>query len=253
LTYSLFDNTARIYSDTVPVPPIGFVQSLILSTKTPIGGKIVELGCGSGWLSMQFAQMGFKTIGIDSSKKLLDIATCNDYNCSVQWQHSCVECIDIYPLNTDLFISYESFHLFPDKANIINKIGNSLNSSGYLCLAWCVYQWEIILKDAIVNSFNKYGIPWGEWGYQSCQKYQPIIESLHSTFGVCRLVENEFYSEINIERISKYLSSIGKAAILSDLNRSKLRDTLMNAFKNILKTDKVSGKDKYFMLFAERY
>jgi SAM-dependent methyltransferase len=37
-----------------------------------LGGRVLDLGCGSGFQSLALAQLGFKVLGIDSSPTLLD-------------------------------------------------------------------------------------------------------------------------------------------------------------------------------------
>lgn len=43
----------------------------------PSGGKILDAGCGSGRDVLAFSEMGFKVVGIDASKELVEIAKKN--------------------------------------------------------------------------------------------------------------------------------------------------------------------------------
>ena len=40
----------------------------------PPGARILDVGCGSGWLSEYFARLGYKVTGIDISDELIDMA-----------------------------------------------------------------------------------------------------------------------------------------------------------------------------------
>lgn len=66
---SLADSYAKQALDHGPVMQRKLFASLI--TK---GGKILDVGCGSGRDSTFFSEEGFKVIGLDISEKLLEIA-----------------------------------------------------------------------------------------------------------------------------------------------------------------------------------
>lgn len=66
---SLADSYAKQALDHGPVMQRKLFASLI--TK---GGKILDVGCGSGRDSAFFSEEGFKVIGLDISEKLLEIA-----------------------------------------------------------------------------------------------------------------------------------------------------------------------------------
>ena len=40
----------------------------------PAGGSILDVGCGSGWVSEYFARLGYKVLGIDISEDLIQMA-----------------------------------------------------------------------------------------------------------------------------------------------------------------------------------
>src|SRR5690606_17891469 len=47
---------------------------LIEIFRLPRGAAILDVGCGSGWLTEFFARMGYRTMGIDISPDMIDVA-----------------------------------------------------------------------------------------------------------------------------------------------------------------------------------
>ena len=43
--------------------------SVLFSLLPPPPGRIVEFGCGTGWLSLILAERGYEVVGIDTSKE----------------------------------------------------------------------------------------------------------------------------------------------------------------------------------------
>ncbi|WP_020374997.1 class I SAM-dependent methyltransferase [Sulfobacillus thermosulfidooxidans] len=56
----------------------------------PAGGKVIDLGCGSGTDAIFLAKLGFRVIGLDISKVALDIAHQKSMQAqvSVEWIHA---------------------------------------------------------------------------------------------------------------------------------------------------------------------
>ena len=56
-------------------------------------GRILDLGCGSGWLATEFAQMGMDTLGVDFSQEQIRIA--NEAKSSRKLSNVRFECHDV--------------------------------------------------------------------------------------------------------------------------------------------------------------
>src|SRR5579871_6698410 len=72
-----YDQIAEWYDSIVERG--GFVHDLVLPSVyrligDPRGLRICDLACGQGWVSRELAQQGATIIGIDLSRKLLEIA-----------------------------------------------------------------------------------------------------------------------------------------------------------------------------------
>ncbi len=105
------------------------------------GAKILDVGCGSGWLSEYFARLGYRVKGIDISPDL--IAMSRDRTARVPFgvDHetplSCefeVHDVELAPLNEkfDLVICYDSLHHFEDERAVMRHLAAMLDPGGLL-------------------------------------------------------------------------------------------------------------------------
>jgi len=61
------------YQQEAPAGPTTSEQWLLETL--PLGGHILDIGCGSGRITIELARRGFDVIGIDVSEELLETAT----------------------------------------------------------------------------------------------------------------------------------------------------------------------------------
>ncbi len=75
------ERIARLYDSSTPDWPgeMAFYESLI-EELDPVSGSVLELACGTGRVSNRIAAHGLRTVGIDLSQDMLDIAVGNSPN-----------------------------------------------------------------------------------------------------------------------------------------------------------------------------
>lgn len=106
----------------------------LLSEQNRCFKTITDLGCGSGQALSKFSQAGFKTIGIDSSKDMLSLASENSPRSTL----FCRSFVSNEPIDTDVYVSInESFNYAnPEKPRTLDKIiyqiSQNLKSGGML-------------------------------------------------------------------------------------------------------------------------
>lgn len=75
-----FDIWQGVYDDfystirNADVQEITFIEYLLERNNIPSGGSILELGCGTGRISLALAQRGYRVLGIDTSNLSINIA-----------------------------------------------------------------------------------------------------------------------------------------------------------------------------------
>lgn len=107
----------------------------------PAGAKILDVGCGSGWLSEYFARLGYDVTGIDISDDLVRMARERvakiPYNVDHATPLRCrfITCdIEVKPLGEkfDAVICYDSLHHFEDEHAVFRHLAAMLDGGGLL-------------------------------------------------------------------------------------------------------------------------
>jgi SAM-dependent methyltransferase len=107
----------------------------------PAGARILDVGCGSGWLCEYFGRFGYDATGIDISPDLIEIAEERlkrlpfglDHETKVGCRYM-VHDIESAPLGErfDAVICYDSLHHFEDEHSVVSNLAEMLDYGGLL-------------------------------------------------------------------------------------------------------------------------
>lgn len=107
----------------------------------PPGRRILDVGCGSGWLSEYFARLGYEVTGIDISPELIEIArqrvACVPYDVDHETplvSRFLVHDIESAPVEEtfDAVVCYDSLHHFEDERAVFRHLSAMLDYGGLL-------------------------------------------------------------------------------------------------------------------------
>jgi SAM-dependent methyltransferase/glycosyltransferase involved in cell wall biosynthesis len=107
----------------------------------PSGSKILDVGCGSGWLSEYFARLGYDVTGIDISDELIAMSRERVERVPYDVDHeTALRCrfltqdIESAPLpeKFDAVICYDSLHHFEDERKVFRHLAQMLDVGGLL-------------------------------------------------------------------------------------------------------------------------
>lgn len=130
--YGMDPETHRHFSD---------FANMAVALALPAGAKILDVGCGSGWLSEYFARLGYEVTGIDISDDLIRMARERvenvPYNLDHETSLSCrflTHDIEVEPLpeKYDAVICYDSLHHLVDERAVFRHLAAMLDVGGLL-------------------------------------------------------------------------------------------------------------------------
>ena len=115
--------------------------NMAVALALPAGARILDVACGSGWLSEYFARLGYDVTGIDISPALIEISEERlrvvpqlvDHQAEILC-HFLVHDIERAPLEGkfDAIICYDAMHHFADDQAAIRHIAAMLSVGGLL-------------------------------------------------------------------------------------------------------------------------
>lgn len=136
--YSFWSNSKNVSNSkfTTPLPSREFLMKYI-----PNGGKVLDLGCGYGRLTKSLVDYGYKVIGVDISKPLIDqakklcpndlfrVSSVQDYNP----EHD-------GPFDAILILAViENIISLKEREDLAKKVSKSLKKDGILLIETFIY------------------------------------------------------------------------------------------------------------------
>ncbi|HEY7786463.1 MAG TPA: methyltransferase domain-containing protein [Pyrinomonadaceae bacterium] len=110
----------------------------------PAGASILDVGCGSGWLTEFFARLGYRVTGLDISPEMIRVAEDRlgklpfalDHESPLRYEFLAHD-IEVAPLarTFDAIVCYDSLHHFEDATSVLRHINSMLDPGGQLFIA----------------------------------------------------------------------------------------------------------------------
>jgi ubiquinone/menaquinone biosynthesis C-methylase UbiE len=214
---------------------------------------IADLGCGDGELAFQLSGSVGAVIAIDSSRKMIDLAK--------KRNASNIVCVysDVNEFNwvTGLYklvVSFEAFHLFDKKEDLLKRVTVSLIKGGFVCIGWANYGWEnLIQTDRINNIFDAFGIDWKQdWDFWSFPEFSQHMSLYQPEFSLPDIQKLEIATEMKTSQIAAYLTSTSKVSHLDKLMRMRLKQELKTELDKMVPLEKWTGTTTYNLCYSQK-
>jgi len=141
--------------------------NIAVALSLPAGSRILDVGCGSGWLSEYFARLGYVVKGIDISPELIQMSRDRiahvPYDVDHQTTLRCefaVHDIEHAPINEqfDSVICYDSLHHFEDERTVVAHLAAATRYGGsfFILEGDCPPQGSAT-EDALIDVMRQFG------------------------------------------------------------------------------------------------
>lgn len=131
-----FNQDAALYHQARPGYPAAMFDDVVALSGIPEGGRVLEIGPGTGQVTLPLARRGYSILAIELGAHMAAMARQNlaEY-LRVDIQVDAFEGADIPPAAFDLVISATAFHWI-DPAVRYHKVAAALKPGGALALCW---------------------------------------------------------------------------------------------------------------------
>jgi len=182
ITQESYQATAKEFTQNVAdLAPIESINRFV--AYLPSGGKILDIGCGSGRDSKIFCDKGFQTVGIDFSSNLLEIA--KKKAPGAEFHLMDIEKLQFPPASFDGAWACHSLLHIPKKGlpAVLQAIHALLKEKGTFYLTFKKGLGEVLEKDLRYGDYEKF------WSYYDEEELKQLLESAHFTLLSFELVE----------------------------------------------------------------
>ncbi|ALS37588.1 trans-aconitate methyltransferase [Enterococcus rotai] len=150
--------------------------------------KVLDIGCGTGELTKQMAELGHEVTGIDQSLNMINQAK-ETYPELIFLQEDILNPSDQIGLY-DVAFSNAVFHWIPDQDLLLKNIGEHLNVNGQLICEFGAVGNVQKIREAFGRELNALGVPFEEpFCFTSVENYRILLEKNH--FEVVEILEYE--------------------------------------------------------------
>ena len=113
----------------------GAVKDTLFAALPEQSVRILDVGCGAGWLALELARLGHRVTGIDIAGKRVEIArgTAAREGVVIDYRAIPLEKLEIQE-PFDVIVSYGSLHHFPKVTEAVEKISELLKDDGSFLL-----------------------------------------------------------------------------------------------------------------------
>ncbi len=131
----------------------GEVEQILSLLGSPTNGALLDLGCGIGRHSLEFARRGHRVTSVDRTRRYLDVASraADEQKLNVEWVESDMREFrrpESFDVAVNLFTSFGYFDKDADERRVVENVFASLKPGGRFVL-------DIMPKEVLTRIFRE--------------------------------------------------------------------------------------------------
>lgn len=230
-----FEKISSLYDRARISYPTQLIDDIVTYSGIRPNGRILDVGCGTGQVTLLFAQRGYYVIGLDVGKEMIDVAKekCSSFP-KISFKVGTFENITFSDASLDIIISGMAWHWINPESRE-EKAYRILRSGGTLALFWSYQRKEESdFVKAVGKVLDKYGgIDRGPAGSKVRQISDTLYEKLKGSQSFTSVEMREYNEdfEFSKKRYIDLVVSYGWVQVLSEEKRRNLVDDLQKLYK----------------------
>lgn len=230
-----FDAVAELYDLYRPGYPDEVIEQIIADSGLPKGGRILEIGCGTGIATLLFAQRGYSILGIEQGANLAALA--REKLRRYPRVSIIISTFEKWPpigKTFDLVFSAQAFHWIDKKIGYA-KAAYILKDSGSLALLWNMYPNP---QGGVFEALNAvYQELAQEMGNPGAISYQVVAKEREKEINRCGYfdpVKVSYYpwsEHYNVQQYLGLLNTYSDHLRLPEERRKRLFDAIAKVFE----------------------
>ena len=191
-----YGNVAEAYNRTRPAYPPQLINKAVELALTSQNAKILEIGCGPGTATKDFAKLGYSIVALEPNFQASQLA---QQNClaypQVEIINTTFEEWPLQPRKFDAILAATSFHWVSPEI-VYEKTATALKGNGFLILLWNTPpQPSYEIHQQVLHKVYQDLAP-------SLGKYENKEIHLRNVKGISKnIIESGFFQEINSEHL----------------------------------------------------
>jgi ubiquinone/menaquinone biosynthesis C-methylase UbiE len=133
-----FERQGEIYAAMAQVQDTKGHQAIVRACGTNASHRVLDVACGPGFLTRQFASVAGEVVGIDVTNKFLTMATAaakQDGLSNLTFQQGDVNELPFEAASFDIVCCRAAFHHFPQPQRVLSEMTRVLKPGGKIAIA----------------------------------------------------------------------------------------------------------------------
>ena len=149
----LFDGVADLYAESRQLYPAAIVQWMAETARLAGGARVLEIGCGTGQLTRQLAQLPIQLTAIDLGSAMVERARVEVRDPAVRFDACSFEDFEASPRSFDLIVCGTAFHWL-DPLVAWSKAADLLAPGGWLAILFVGERYDEPLRSRIRSAWS---------------------------------------------------------------------------------------------------